>query len=1042
VQGLNNLANVPEDKVKSKLRSKFVINKLCDVPACALIRQTDGSVGFFIESTDGKHTRVNPAEEVAAARAIVKEKEEQTKLIAKRLMTKIDAVQVKFEEQTQELKRHESLLMDEKSMQKLEVELSGLASKRDADLAKLEGQAQASLAQLESGATDKLMTRRAAAVPDWVCTLTEETSTWVVLNPPIFRKKKKFANEEDEEPSTKAGPQTSWPKFVEVVHLGRHRPAFTCANTFTAEQLSTYTTTYKQDKLAGPITLDKVILTPMVVHRNLGIHYQRRVVEGFTHDEVMKEINEYCGLPVVWKGCLPFTGLFEPKRLRIAWIVNWSLFLGALAFLGNLYLTQREVLEWGPILSTFGISVVMAPASKLAKCIVITAVIWLILEGPDAYREYQQKQKHARVTKAAAGTPDGSDAPSESEHWGESTEAGTTVSPGGPQRVQDSFQPKLSTWSSQRLLVPTHSGTSKGNVAEKTASESGQQQSRTAQPGVDIYEAMQTGAALRVLEERKHKATTEVARMLVPRIDAQQKQHDEEMRKLDEFRTAVAHDDTTIAQLDARKAEKELAHKTTLKEIEAEAMLALANVEQAHEEAVANCKKNRAAAASSAAASSKSEEQKKKDSAEMAKMVEHQQAAMKIVAQHMMQQVDTATVHNERVVSKLKEQLQGLAGNSSMDAKMQRKAVEEQIRTAERSHREHLEMLEQKASVALQHVEKQHQRAVSKLTESQVASSTSASSGFKLALLPASSSSCSKTGSDVMGSESSDSQAQAAPGVKPEPAQLDQHKKARMRQQAEVLMARVQGLHTQHAETMTVLQARAANATTGAARAVFEGEIRAKEHQHTAELQRVEAQAAKALAVIEHGDAVAPLPERPEAQPQSRMSGALALAFAGDARKPVPQTEARGQAIKWLDGQERKSVVLPSSDQVEPRPSIAAAAPTNRPRIQQRTISAGRMGRVQAVRQAYESLGVSRDISDVDLDRVYAALVAKEDPANNPSELAGYYQKKSKALQTAYACIRSHRGGDSSRSSQSSEPVRSGGSEPRLNKRQSSELAI
>ena len=84
------------------------------------------------------------------------------------------------------------------------------------------------------------------------------------------------------------------------------------------------------------VQVEKVVLTPMVVHRNLAIHYQRRLVEGWTHDQAMKEIEQYCGLPVVWRGCLPFTGSFHPKRLLNAWKVNWTLWTLLLAWLASM----------------------------------------------------------------------------------------------------------------------------------------------------------------------------------------------------------------------------------------------------------------------------------------------------------------------------------------------------------------------------------------------------------------------------------------------------------------------------------------------------------------------------------------------------------------------------------------------------------------------------------------------------------------------------------------------------------------------------------
>ena len=65
----------------------------------------------------------------------------------------------------------------------------------------------------------------------------------------------------------------------------------------------------------------------MVVHRRLSVQYQRRRVEGWTRDEAMAELHEHCGLPVVWRGCSPFTGNYEPTRLMVGWAVNWSLFL-------------------------------------------------------------------------------------------------------------------------------------------------------------------------------------------------------------------------------------------------------------------------------------------------------------------------------------------------------------------------------------------------------------------------------------------------------------------------------------------------------------------------------------------------------------------------------------------------------------------------------------------------------------------------------------------------------------------------------------------
>ena len=45
----------------------------------------------------------------------------------------------------------------------------------------------------------------------------------------------------------------------------------------------------------------------------------------------MEELHEHCGLPVVWRGCQPFTGNYDPKRLRVGWTINLTIWLGLAA---------------------------------------------------------------------------------------------------------------------------------------------------------------------------------------------------------------------------------------------------------------------------------------------------------------------------------------------------------------------------------------------------------------------------------------------------------------------------------------------------------------------------------------------------------------------------------------------------------------------------------------------------------------------------------------------------------------------------------------
>ena len=148
----------------------------------------------------------------------------------------------------------------------------------------------------------------------------------------------------------------------------------------------------------------------------------------------------------------------------------------------------------------------------------------------------------------------------------------------------------------------------------------------------------------------------------------------------------------------------------------AQAMMALANVERAHDQAVASCQASQASWTHASLASCiigeritepssqlvvKEPEPAQEEARDMvavrAKLAAHQQAAMKIVAQHMIQQVDAANAHHERVKSRLSVQLAELGPtDTSMDQRVRRRSIERQIKAAERVHAGQLEALEEK----------------------------------------------------------------------------------------------------------------------------------------------------------------------------------------------------------------------------------------------------------------------------------------------------------------------------------------------------------
>ena len=133
-------------------------------------------------------------------------------------------------------------------------------------------------------------------------------------------------------------------------------------------------------------------------------------------------------------------------------------------------------------------------------------------------------------------------------------------------------------------------------------------------------------------------------------------------------------------------------------------MLALVNVERAHDRAVVSvtstlptCEPAEQSLAQSKSELEASEEPHHDEAAETAKLVKRKKGAMKVVADHMIQQVDTVTVNHEMRMSHFKEQLAGL-DHASMDDETALivHRVAEQIRESELAHTKKLESLEEK----------------------------------------------------------------------------------------------------------------------------------------------------------------------------------------------------------------------------------------------------------------------------------------------------------------------------------------------------------
>ena len=79
----------------------------------------------------------------------------------------------------------------------------------------------------------------------------------------------------------------------------------------------------------------------------------------------MAELRQHCGLPVVWRGCQPFSGGFDHRRLRIGWALSWCVFACSLALLIFDWLSQRDKIAFGSVFGTFALSAFVLPLVEM-----------------------------------------------------------------------------------------------------------------------------------------------------------------------------------------------------------------------------------------------------------------------------------------------------------------------------------------------------------------------------------------------------------------------------------------------------------------------------------------------------------------------------------------------------------------------------------------------------------------------------------------------------------------------------------------------------
>ena len=158
-------------------------------------------------------------------------------------------------------------------------------------------------------------------------------------------------------------------------------------------------------------------------------------------------------------------------------------------------------------------------------------------------------------------------------------------------------------------------------------------------------------------------------------------------------------------------------------------------------------------------------------------------------------------------------------------------------------------------------------------------------------------------------------------------SQLEDEKKATMRATAKRLMDEMHHKQAMHDKVMAAARERVENATSDVARKLFKDDIRLHEENHAKELQQLEEQASQALATIDRDfssraeaaqQSAAPRPTAPAAaaSPPLERGGSAKRMTVSSSREQLmssakqarmPQSEARLQAISWLETSERNS---------------------------------------------------------------------------------------------------------------------------------------
>eukprot|EP00966_Prymnesium_polylepis_P151868 3508589-Prymnesium_polylepis.1 len=165
-----------------------------------------------------------------------------------------------------------------------------------------------------------------------------------------------------------------------------------------------YTVGYTADQTDG-VYLDPSLMhsNPMGVTRSLARLYYSRLLQGWTQARANEEISQLVQLPDDWRGARPFTGEFNLKKLRVAWLINgiYFAFVLLLVFVGMITLADK--VSYSDVIYTMAVNFVVGPACDAVQGIFIGLAIFKTHKVLSR-RVGRRRLKQASKTAAAASS--------------------------------------------------------------------------------------------------------------------------------------------------------------------------------------------------------------------------------------------------------------------------------------------------------------------------------------------------------------------------------------------------------------------------------------------------------------------------------------------------------------------------------------------------------------------------------------------------------------------------------------------------------------